>query len=125
MVARLVRDEEAAGSNPVSPTEWYPTGKPSHERAGAFHAPRGRECASSSAENGILERIFYQEQAQHEPTVLTLILTVLYGLAYKELRMRFSTRILLASLISVLGLAAVPAPSQAAQARPMVVVCCR
>jgi hypothetical protein len=69
--------------------------------------------------------MFYREQARHRLTVLTLILTVLYGLAYKELRMRFPTRILLASLISVLGLAAVPAPSQAAQAKPMVVVCCR
>src|SRR3954464_7251749 len=82
LVARLVRDEEAAGSNPVSPTEWHTDAGPAR-RAGPASRPRTRR-ADPVATPGWPTRVddthsgfFTAVQQQTARRVLTIALTTM------------------------------------------------
>lgn len=51
LVERVVRDDEAAGSNPVTPTPWQGRRKPEDQRVSGFfmHRPVQRKYATEVA----------------------------------------------------------------------------
>ena len=128
MVARLVRDEEAAGSNPVSPTEGSPTGSPRTCVRGlslAFVRIRAArdDISRRSSPNW---RSFYPRSDARQLYSPYSRAYRFVGTCLQGAEMRLSTRLVVAGIMSVLSLGLVPAAVATGTVSPsMAVHCCR